>query len=187
METTVVQADFICNFKTGDNIKYNLNTLDALYSQYNQSKSVYLLKPIILINTSIIEAVLHDFHVRIRANTREGVHSLPQDIIDYIRGKTIDEFEKYITQAEKHDFFDMSQTSFYKKLETLRKIRNRIHIQNTKGYMPKNESEVFTESVMVLSEKLLEKTLKAMSEKHFRNGVGNYVGEFTLPWKPHFE
>lgn len=186
MNETTIQADFISSFKTGDNIRYNLSVLNTLYSQYNQTQSEFLLKPIILINASIIEAVLHDFYIRIRHNTREGVHSLAQDTIDYIRGKQIDEFEKYIAQAEKHDFFNMAQTQFYKKLDTLRKIRNRIHIQNNKGYTPKDENQVFTDTVKTLSEKLLEKTMKTMSERHYRSGVGNYVGEFVLPWNAHF-
>ena len=183
----VIQADFLCSFKTGDNIKYNLNILRELYALYNEGGHNLLLKPIIILNASIVEAVLHDFHLRIKQNILEGVSSLTQDVIDHVRSKKIDEFEKYINQAQKHDFFDLSHTSYYKKLHTLREIRNRVHIQNTKAHEPKDEERVFTESVKVLSEKLLEVTLKTMSRKHFRVGVRNYVGEFVLPWEPHFQ
>lgn len=185
METTIIQANFICRFKTGDNIKYNLSVLNELYTRYNEKEDDFLLKPIIVLNVSIIEAVLHDFHLRIKENTVEGVHSLQQSVLDFIRGKHIDRFEKYIDQAQKHDFFQLSHTSFYKKLHTLRKIRNRVHIQNTEAYTPVNERDVFTKSVKELSEVLLERTLKTMSEKHYRSGIENYVGEFVLPWKAH--
>lgn len=183
---TVIQADFMSSFKTGDNIKYNLSILRELYTVHNESEHAFLLKPIIILNASIIEAVLHDFHARIKQNILEGVPSLAQDVIDYVRSKKIDEFEKYINQAQKHDFFDLSHTNYYKKLHTLRELRNRIHIQNTKAYKPKDEEGVFTESAKILSEKLLEITLKTMSRKHPRVGVKNYIGEFALPWEPHF-
>lgn len=184
--TTIIQANFVSTFKTGDNIKHNLAILGELYASYDKSEYDYLLKPIIVTNASIIEAVLHDFHSRIKRNFFEGVPSLTQDVIDYVRSKKIDEFEKYINQAQKHDFFDQSHSNFYRKLHTLREIRNRVHIQNAKNHKPKNERDVFTESAKVLSEKLLEKTLRTMNEKHPRVGVSNYVGEFVLPWEPYF-
>jgi hypothetical protein len=129
MNETTISANFINSFKTGDNIVYNLKVLKELYVKYEDGNSVYLLKPIILTNASVIEAVLHDFHRRIKYNFREGVHSLTQEVIDHIRDKQIDEFEKYINQAKKHDFFNLSRTTFYEKLHKLRKIRNRVHIK----------------------------------------------------------
>ncbi len=184
MSGNVIKADFVWKFKTGDNIKYNIEILTYLYNQYNKDKNYLLLKPIIITNTTIIEAVLHDFCHRIKGSIREEL-SLPEKIIQSVRGKNLkDEFEKYIAQARSNDFFELSQTTFYTKLDNLRKIRNRVHIQNTNGHQPYDEKEVFTEPVKVLSEKLLEKTLKTLSEKYPRSH--NYVGEFELPWDPYF-
>jgi hypothetical protein len=65
----------------------------------------------------------------------------------------------------------------------LRKIRNRIHIQNTKRYKPVNEVSVFTEAVKKSSEKCLEKVVKTISQNHPRpESVGDYVGDLVFPW-----
>ena len=69
-----VSSNFIGNFKLGDNINHNLEILQLLYRQFDQSKfrnKRLLCKPIIIIVVSIIEAVLHDFHFRIQRHTFE--------------------------------------------------------------------------------------------------------------------
>lgn len=185
-ETTVVQANFISDFKIGDNIKYNLRILTRLNKVYENDPSALFIKPMILITGSIIEAILCDFNSRIKNNRLEGVHSLTQEIIDNVRGKQIDDFEKYIEQARKHDFFDVSQSNFYDSLHRLRKIRNRIHIQNKKHHKPFDEIEIFNNKTKISSEKLLEKTMLVMEQKHFRPKIKNYVGKFELPWKSYF-
>jgi hypothetical protein len=183
-----IRANFVGSFKVGDNINHNLRVLTLLYSYFenvDNNKKRLLCKPIILIIISIIEAVLHDFHGRIRAYTKEGVSTLAEDVINYIRGKHIDELEKYIMSAKKHDFFDMNDTKFYDTLDSFRKLRNRIHIQNTKNDFESDEYVAFNEKRKVVAEKLLEKTLVVMSEKYSRNFNG-YVQDFELPWDKHF-
>ncbi len=183
-----VKANFIGSFKAGDNINHNLRVLALLYSYFeegNDNDKRLLCKPIILIIVSITEAVLHDFHGRIRAFTKEGVGTLTKDVIDHIRGKHIDELGKYVASAQKHDFFDMKDTEFYNRLDDLRKLRNRIHIQNIKNAFEPDEYIAFNEKRKIIAEKVLEKTLKTMSEKHSRNFAG-YVEDFELPWEEHF-
>ncbi|MEN9613720.1 MAG: hypothetical protein RLZZ347_27 [Candidatus Parcubacteria bacterium] len=87
--------------------------------------------------------------------------------------------------AKKHDFFDMNDTKFYDTLDSFRKLRNRIHIQNTKNDFESDEYVAFNEKRKVVAEKLLEKTLVVMSEKYSRNFNG-YVQDFELPWDKHF-
>jgi hypothetical protein len=123
-----INSNFIGNFKLGDNICFNLKILKTLYDYrkaVNAQKKSHLRKPIILLNVSVIEAVLHDFHGRVRTHTLEGVANLSDTVVAYIRGKKIDELEKYIVSAQRHDFFDQTNTSFYESLDDLRKLRNR--------------------------------------------------------------
>ncbi|WP_419697295.1 hypothetical protein ACN2CC_35415 (plasmid) [Mesorhizobium muleiense] len=169
----------------GDNIAFNLGILNCLYKsrgEGNASQKRYLQKPITLLNISIIEALLYDFHLRIKSFTREGV-ALPQKMLDAIRGKQIDEFEKYIASAKKNDFFDLKDTVFYEKLDELRKLRNRIHIQNTKNHFEKDDSQAFSEARMILSEQALEQVIKTLAEKHPRDH--DFVQKFELPWESH--
>lgn len=67
----VVKSNFLCQFKVGDNINYNFGVLLVLYEQYdllsnNEYKRKRLIKPIVVITVSIIEALLYDFFLRRR-------------------------------------------------------------------------------------------------------------------------
>lgn len=182
-----VQANFIAAFKIGDNINFNLEILKVLYDGYrNLPNGSYLIKPIVLLNTSIAEAILFDFiEYRIRKANRTEI--LFADILDVIRGKKLDKFEHYIGQAEKYDFFESADTNFYNAMHSLRKKRNRIHIQNSKWEEPRNEREVFDEKSKILSEKVLEKILNTLNSKYpRREEYRGYVADFELPWDRHF-
>lgn len=184
-----VTTNFMGSFKVGDNINHNLKILALLYTYFEKGNDYdkrLLCKPIILIIVSIIEAVLHDFYSRIMSFTKEGVNTLARDVIDYVRGKHIDELEKYIASAKKHNLFDMRDTKFYEILDDLRKLRNRIHIQNMKNSFEPDEIFAFNEKRKVVAEKVAEKILKTMSEKHSRNFRGG-VKDFELPWVEHFQ
>lgn len=180
------ESKFIGDFKLGDNIVFNLSILKTLYAYRadgTPAQKRYLQKPITLLNISIIEALLYDFHSRIRNHTREGM-ALPQKMLDAIRGKQIDEFEKYIASAKKNDFFDLKDTIFYDKLDELRKLRNRVHIQNTKNHFEKDDNQAFSEDRMILSEQALEEVIRTLARKHPRDH--DYVQKFELPWETHF-
>lgn len=187
----IVPANFICIFKIGDNIVYNFKVLGVLYEQYallsaSPMKRDLLLKPIVLINVSIAEALLFDFLMRIKANVHEGVANIGQNVIDAIRGKQFDKFEHYIAQAKKHDLFDASNTNFYAAMDSLREKRNRIHIQNDRNYSPANEVFAFTEKTKITSEKVLEKIIFTLSSKYPRDSRLHAVEDFVLPWERHF-
>jgi hypothetical protein len=180
------ESKFIGDFKLGDNIVFNLSILRTLYAHRaagTPEQRRHLQKPITLLNISIIEALLYDFHSRIKNHTREGV-PLPQKVLDAIRGKKIDEFEKYIASAKKNDFFDLRDTVFYEKLDELRKLRNRVHIQNIKNHFEKDDNQAFSEARMILSEQALEEVIRTSARKFARDH--SYVANFDLPWDTHF-
>ncbi|MDX3969273.1 MAG: hypothetical protein QHD01_22135 [Bradyrhizobium sp.] len=183
-----INSNFIGNFKLGDNICFNLAVLKTLYdcrAAGNAQQRLHLQKPIIVLNTSIIEAVLCDFHDRVRTFTREGVANLAADVVAYIQGKQIDELEKYIASARKHDFFDQRDSAFYDSLDELRKLRNRVHIQNKKGHFEPDDQVAFNAARLVLSERALEVVLRTMARK-FPRPQHNFVQPFELPWNAHF-
>lgn len=184
----VINSNFIGKFKVGDNIVHNLKILGVLYSYYQSDpdNQKFLHKPIIVTIISVIEAVLYDFHLKARSFTREGIGSVSSSILDYIRSKKMDKLEHYIASAKKHDLFELADTDFYDALEELRKLRNRIHIQNEKGHFEPDEEEAFSSERMVQAEMVLEKTLKVMAENHSRGDSLHHVENFVLPWGPHF-
>lgn len=186
MSSFTVDSNFFNNFKIGDNILYTLEVLQYLYAVYEKSDSKnknLLNKPIIIEIVSILEAILYDFHIRIDQNTCEGVDNISSSDIDDIRAKKLDDLDKYITSSKKHMLFG-SNNLFYEKLQDLRKVRNRIHTQNSASMKPSDDREVFSDSNRNLAELCLEKVVKVMSEKYPRpENVNGYLPEITFPWK----
>jgi hypothetical protein len=182
-----VSVNFIDQFKIGDNINFNLEILAVLYDGYaNLQDGKKLIKPIVLLNTAIIEAVLFDFVVnRLKRPYRSEI--LFENISSILKDVNLKKFEHYITQIEKYDLFELKDTNFYNAIRSLSKKRNRIHIQNDKRDEPLDESNIFNDKLKILSEKVLEKILFAMSNKYpRRNEYHKYVKDFILPWDQHF-
>lgn len=187
-----IDSHFIGNFKDGDNICYNLEVINALYTAYRdtQTDNEYFRKPIILFLVAIVEAALDDLFYKIRKYTNEGVPNIPNDQILQIRSNPsfYRKFEAQIRFIRRNDLFELGETNFYSVLDDLRKIRNRLHIQNNYRDSPFDERHVFTESRLLQAEKVCEYTLKHMSAKHPRQITArNYVDDFTLPWNAHFD
>lgn len=185
----VIESKFIGDFKLGDNINHNLKILALLYEQYakgDDAQKLLLCKPITLLLVSIIDAILYDLHWRIRTFTKEGVRNVLKSSIVYIRSlKKMDTLEKYIASAKKNGLLGPTNDQLYADLDTLRRLRNRIHIQNTKKDFEPDEINAFSTVRKLLAEKAIEKTLKVMAEKYARET--NFVDDFTLPWEPHFQ
>jgi hypothetical protein len=185
-----VKADFIGTFKTGDNIVYNLKILNLLYKNFSYADAIerqLLCKPIIIFIASITEAMLHDFHSRIYGHTTEGLRNIPKEVLNLIRGKKYDQFETCIASANKYKLFG-DDSRFYEDLDSLRKLRNRIHIQNVKQIFHKDESEVYTQEQRIMAEVVAEKTVKQLYAKYSRPAATTgYVRDFEFPWKEHLQ
>jgi hypothetical protein len=184
-----VKSHFMGSFKIGDNICYNLDILKLLYKHFDTveiEQKKLLCKPITIMLVSIIEAVLYDFFcVRAKTHTIEGIPSIDDDRLQDIREKKLDELNLYIDQAKKHDVLKSQGKQIYDELHELRKIRNRIHIQNPKGIEPFDEHKLFIIPNKIRAEKTLEGLLKLMAQKYPRknNLQGNM--DFELPWEEH--
>jgi hypothetical protein len=181
-----IESKFIGDFKIGDNINHNLRIPEVMYKRYAEASDAekrLLCKPIVVMLVALIDAVFYDLHKRIKTFTREGVENIIASSIEYIRTrKKMDDLEKYI--AKKHGLIEPSNDKLYDDLDELRKLRNRIHIQNTKDYPPRNEYDAFTSDKKLLAEKAVEKTFRVMATKYARKL--DYVENFNLPWEPHF-
>ncbi len=184
-----VDSSFIGDFKTGDNIVFNLRVVSELREVQSglpsEARKIVIRKPMIVAIASIVEAILHDFHMRISFFNREGVNNLGQSVIDYVKGKSIDKFATYIASAKKHKLFHQDD-AFYEDLNLLRMMRNRIHIHVVKRPLLADEVKVFTPERQVIAEKLLEYTMRVMSMKYARGKGFDYVEPFLLPWEPYF-
>jgi hypothetical protein len=183
-----IPSNFIGTFKIGDNINHNLGILQVLYRSYaaaTPDDQRRLCKPITITLVSIVEACLYDFHKRARTNMWEGIAGLAGTALDYIRTKHIDQFEACITSARKHRLFG-ADDPFYEDLTLLRKLRNRIHIQNRWNELEPDEWNAFTQQRKVLAERALEKVAKTLSSQHPRPPhIHGYVAKFICPWTEH--
>ena len=145
-----------------------------------------LCKPITILLISIIEASLHDFHVRCRSFTWEGIANLAEGALSYIRTKKLDKLSLYIQSARRHDLLE-DKDGIYDDLERLSRVRNRIHIQNEKKDLEPDEYNVFTQQRKILAEKTLERVLKTLADKYPRSkDATGWVKDFELPWNEHF-
>ncbi|MDG9672103.1 hypothetical protein ONV78_30500 [Hahella sp. CR1] len=122
-----VDGNFIGEFKTGDNINYNLDCLRVMYKAQgivSKDDGILLCKPIIVTETSIIEALLYDMFFRINKFTREGLGNVAEAVLKKIRSKNVDQLETLIAVSKKHELLGPKTTGIYENLDNLRRIRN---------------------------------------------------------------
>ena len=185
-----ISSNFIGYFKLGDNICYNLECIRLLKNTHNSDKATNrsLIKPLVIFIASVAEAVLCDFYNRLRGFTSEGVDSVSDEVLAEVRAKHIDEFAKYIDHAKKRKMLRGDET-LYDDLHELRKLRNRVHIQNSKSHFEPDDSKAFTSARLLKAEKTLEQLLRIFEEDHCRKNknAADCVAPFELPWKSHLK
>ena len=185
-----VSADFIGDFKLGDNINHNLEVIAYFYQREadtHDTDSWLVRKPLIITLASICEAILYDLHMRMDTYTTEGVKGIGVSILTYVRGKKIDKFETYIASARKHALLGPATDQIYSDLEDLRKLRNRVHIQNDKNHFEANDSQAFSLRRIKQAEQALEKLVKTISANHPRAAYATgHVNDFEFPWDEHY-
>lgn len=185
-----VSASFIGKFKVGDNINHSLNALSLLYHGQAEAGGAHgkcLAKPIIFLLASVAEGILFDLHYRLVNFTKEGVRGIAADVAEYIRERQIDDFSKYINSAKKHKLLGEENDDLFEKLENLRKLRNRIHIQNEKNHFEPDDARAFSLVRQRDAEQVVERLAKFCAANFIRNGpAGGCVEDFQFPWSEHF-
>jgi|SRR3989344_6524026 len=186
--TDKITGVFIWTFKKGDNIIYNFDILWSLYEakkHYSGKKSLYN-KPIIIILISIIECILDDFVRRIQNRSTDLLPNFKEQVINdfkykkkgqSVEIKKLEKFTHYINIVEKHKIFGSSD-NFYKALDFLRDVRNKVHIQESEA----DEYKIFTDHNLKLSEQVLERIIKYMIEKYPRWDKQETAQGIPYPW-----
>ena len=128
--------------------------------------------------------MLYDFIIRVKTHNADRIPNLEQSIIDDIRTKEIDQFEVIIAQVKKQNLLRAFSTSnIYLDLGLLRKIRNRIHIQNVRQELDKDDYDVFAEDNLKLAEKMLERVCEVLCNVYPRwNRQPLLMIDFPRPW-----
>lgn len=157
---------FVWDFKHGDNVFYNFETLKALYeARESLANGTILNKPITITIVSIIEAILIDFLTRIDEATNHLPAGVDRETLDEIKDeikkkmpiKIEDDFGERIYMKRKmyhfneivrilseHEIFGDKRDDFYEKLFTFGDMRNRVHIENYYQNFEERENRVFT-------------------------------------------
>jgi hypothetical protein len=181
----IVSSCFIADFAIGDNINRNLDTLRLFYTlgAEDSSKWPLLRKPIIVILVSVAEALLYDFISRIQS--KENVATLPPETVTALREKDFSKLANLIDGARKFDLFK-ADDDFYKQLDELRKLRNRVHIQNEREHFQRKEAVAFNALRQREAEKALEYIAKFLAAEHPREAsTHGFVTDLKLPWSEH--
>lgn len=179
-----VLSIFIWTFKKGDNILYNFDILNVLCKNKNNApltEKKFYNKPITLIIISIIECIIEDFTQRAKYRTHDPLPNLTSVQEQEFKTKKFDKFDHFITVSRRLNLFDMGDV-LYDALDYLRKIRNRFHIQNSKGELEADEYKVFTDGRLKLSQKVLEVVIKKMATRFPRQESEVNLDNLKFPW-----
>lgn len=176
---------FFWNFKREDNTNYNFEILITLCKAKAVNKyPLHFIKPIIVLVVSIIECILYDFARRVTEHSNELIPNLDQNVVNSTRSKPLDDLEALIAYVKKNNLLRVSEgDSLYDDLDYLRKIRNRIHIQNRYGQLNKDEVNVWTDSNLHLACRALERVCEVLSHVYPRPSR-DFVSmtDFPKPW-----
>jgi len=187
-------AEFIWNFKVGDNVAYNFRVLYTLYEQKRQlkEKDRYTLnKPIAVTVVSIIEALFYDLICRLGEATTHFPESISQHTRVLIKNKIDKEkewfiykdgsgkenrykriknysFKDIIVFLKKYKLLGNEKLPIYSHLTIAAYLRNRIHIFNWFGNFEKSEVLVFDEARINKLEDLLVEIIDIMVREYSR-------------------
>lgn len=177
---------FFWNFKRMDNANYNFKIIEVLYNAKKQSGGEkYFNKPIILHLMAIVECMLYDFFDRVRLFTNDPFPNIDAQVIADLRAmRETDELKRLLPPLENRNVLQApTGDSIYTDLEHLRKVRNRIHIQNRYNLTPNDEINVFTDTELALTEKCFEKVCEALCNVYPRwNKNPLPMADFPRPW-----
>ncbi|RVP48897.1 hypothetical protein [Sinorhizobium medicae] len=157
-----IPSNFIGDFKVGDNLVYNTGVLRSL-CEHNGDGS--LNKLVVVQVGSILEAALGQIIYRAQNFNQEGVPNIVEADRQEIEGRKIDKLNNIIDVMRKYDLLNELGGGIYDELHTLRKFRNKVHIQDTNEGVPPDEEAAFTSARCVWSLELCATVLGFLSQK----------------------
>jgi hypothetical protein len=177
----IVPCNFVGDFKVGDNLVYNAGILTDL-AQNNEDDRFN--KLISLQAGSILEASMAEIIFRAQNFNREGVPNIVEADRQEIAGKKIDKFNNTIDVFRKYGILDGMGGAIYEDLHTIRKFRNKIHIQDDIGIAGVSRDEVtaFDNDRMEWVANKSHDTILFLNQNYSRpRGIANFVGDLRLP------
>lgn len=179
-------GQFFWDFKKMDNVNYNFDVLEVLYSAKKANNNDQRFnKPIILLIMGIIECTLYDFIERIHQYSNDSFPNITQTLVSYFRNKSeTDELRVLIPRIRSQNLLRVSQTdTLYSDLEHLRKVRNRVHVQNKYVMKPLDEIDVFTDAEVTRAQQCLEKVYDTLCNVYPRwKNQPIPMTDFPRPW-----
>jgi len=167
-----------------DNVNYNFQIVEKLFETKKVEQELLLNKPIFILIVSIIECTLYDLLRRVKEHRKEIIPGLDRKSINDTRNKVTDELSPIISHIQKHNYLQIKTgDTLYEDLDNLRKIRNRIHIQNRSAHNPIDEYQVWSDANLNLAGKTLERIYKVLCLSYPRpNKEFISFSVFPRPW-----
>lgn len=169
-----------------DNVNYNFKIVELLYKAKQQNgNDPHFNKPIILILMAIVECMMYDLIKRITQHRNDPFPNMDFSIVSFFRvTPETDFFEKLINRFQSQNLFRvLPGDSLYDDLEQLRKVRNRLHIQNRRNLLDKDEYNVFTSIELSRAERSFERVCEILCNTYPRwNKQPLPMTAFPKPW-----
>jgi hypothetical protein len=142
-------------------------------------------KPIIIIIVAIIECILYDFVRKVSEHSQEVIPGIDNIIINQTKNKTLDKLDHLITYVKKHKLMgDIKNNTIYQDLDNLRKLRNRLHIQNQHQELDRNEYKIWNQKNFQMATNTLERVISKLCNVHPRpNRALLSMDDFPRPWQ----
>lgn len=174
------------DFKRRDNVVYNFVIVESLiHAAKKTPHEHYFYKPIFIVLTSIIECTLYDFLCKVHEHRYERVPNITKDDIQAVQNMELpNKLTNFTDICRKHKFLG-SSPQIYEALRGTAKIRNRIHIQNGKYYLPLEETNLWNADLVKGCGALLRDIFKIMVEKYPRPESFHrnpFFTHFPTPW-----
>ncbi len=180
MKTIEIEANFIGDFKVGDNIACNCEILCELV---DANKTGKLNKVIVLQAVSILEACMSEIIFRAQEFNREGVPRISDEDQKQIKDKKYDKLATITDAFRKYKLLDGLGEDIYEGIHLLRKYRNKVHIQNdVKDLAERNEYKIFSDDFTKFAlDKVIEIITFLSAELSRPEHIKGYVQPFTFP------
>ena len=181
MPTRDIQCNFVASFKVGDNLVYNTQILCDLVQANDHGR---FNKLILIQIAAILEASLSEIISRAQNFNLEGVPNISAEDQAEIRQRTVDKFYHVINILRKYEVLEGARRTIYDDLHTLRKFRNKIHIQEDLRIedVSRDEDQIFTSVRTRWAMDLNLEVLEYLSCRLARPAhIENFVAPLSIP------
>ena len=176
------------SFERKNNVVYNFGIISTLINSVQSSQNkAHFYKPIFIIMMGIIECVLYDFLCRVQEHRYEEVNLSSVEISNIQDIDLPKKLKNYTDICNSYDLLSRDGSKdIYKKIEELIEIRNRVHIQNQKQYVPPKEWELWSKDIVIKCGRLIQEILVYLCQNiprpdsfHSNPDIHN----FPTPWE----